>query len=292
MKYKGTLMTDALSVTELYTVLQPELSPLLQGKGESHPFPEIIYLTEGSVVLLIDEKEYELHAGQMIIYAPNAYHDFGSSPSGTARAYILSFNAVSEILSLLYNRVISLTAKQKQTLSDIIDVGCESFCDRPKEETSAGMRPKERTETHTLWRLKKHLEFFLTDVYESISDSSYPDDRRDVSKDEEFRIAEAFIKAHFTEPLSVMEIASACSMSVSKLKSLFHEKTGGGPINYKTCLRIEEAKRMIDTSTMNFTEISDELGFISIHYFSRLFKKVTKMTPSQYAKRKNRASDI
>ena len=34
---------------------------------------------------------------------------------------------------------------------------------------------------------------------------------------------------------------------------------------------------------MNFTQISEQLGYTSIHYFSRQFKKVTGMTPSEYA---------
>ena len=34
---------------------------------------------------------------------------------------------------------------------------------------------------------------------------------------------------------------------------------------------------------MNFTQISEKLGYTSIHYFSRQFKKVTGMTPSEYA---------
>ena len=34
---------------------------------------------------------------------------------------------------------------------------------------------------------------------------------------------------------------------------------------------------------MNFTQIADALGYTSIHYFSRQFKKITGMTPSEYA---------
>ena len=34
---------------------------------------------------------------------------------------------------------------------------------------------------------------------------------------------------------------------------------------------------------MNFTQISDFLGYSSIHYFSRQFKKITGMTPSEYS---------
>ena len=48
-------------------------------------------------------------------------------------------------------------------------------------------------------------------------------------------------------------------------------------------LKINAAKELIRTNRMNFTQIAEHLGYASIHYFSRQFKKVTGMTPSEYA---------
>ena len=48
-------------------------------------------------------------------------------------------------------------------------------------------------------------------------------------------------------------------------------------------LKVEAAKEMIRMSQLNFTQISERLGYSSIHYFSRQFKKTTGMTPSEYA---------
>ena len=44
------------------------------------------------------------------------------------------------------------------------------------------------------------------------------------------------------------------------------------------------AKELIRTSAMNFTEIAEAVGFESLHYFSRVFKARTGLSPSQYAK--------
>ena len=49
-------------------------------------------------------------------------------------------------------------------------------------------------------------------------------------------------------------------------------------------LKLKEAKRLIRESSLNFTEISELLGFNSLHYFSRLFKERVGMTPSEYAR--------
>ena len=54
-------------------------------------------------------------------------------------------------------------------------------------------------------------------------------------------------------------------------------------MQYCQRLKIDAAKRLIRQKRMNFTEIAESLGYSSIHYFSRHFKKQTGMTPTQYA---------
>ena len=69
----------------------------------------------------------------------------------------------------------------------------------------------------------------------------------------------------------------------SQLQKLFLKKSGAGIIEYFSLMKVNAAKQLIRTNKMNFTQISEQLGYTSIHYFSRQFKKVTGMTPSEYA---------
>ena len=48
-------------------------------------------------------------------------------------------------------------------------------------------------------------------------------------------------------------------------------------------MKIDFAKQLIRENEMNFTQISDFLSYSSIHYFSRQFKKLSGMTPTEYA---------
>ena len=68
----------------------------------------------------------------------------------------------------------------------------------------------------------------------------------------------------------------------SQLQKIFQQKTGLGVIEYFSNMKIDAAKQMMRTDLMNFTQIAEKLGYSSIHYFSRQFKKITGMTPSEY----------
>lgn len=284
MNYQGTEMSDALSVSEIYTVLRPDLVKSFPGRGEAHPFPEIIFISCGQNALLIDGKEFFLSQGQMIIYAPNSFHEASlNHPPVQADAAILTFAANSEILPTLYNRVITLSPRQQQMLNAIIDEGVEYFCGRDPKEGIGGMMLKDGINPSQLWGLKKQIEFFLIDVYKTDTEKA-PPSRREIRYEEDFERTDAFLRAHLTEVLTLEEIAAACLMSVSKLKLLFREKAHMGPINYLILLRIEEAKRLMRESDLSLTQIAEQVGFTSLHYFSRMFKKVTGMAPSQYGK--------
>ena len=67
------------------------------------------------------------------------------------------------------------------------------------------------------------------------------------------------------------------------LQKLFRDAQGCGVIEFFSTMKIDTAKQMIRDQQLNFTQISDKLGYTSIHYFSRQFKKLTAMTPSEYA---------
>lgn len=285
MPYMGTEMTDALSVTGIYTVFHPDLITRWPGTGEAHPFPEIFYLSRGRHWLRIDGAEYALTAGQMIIYAPNSFHEASDRRPENTEAGVLTFDVTSDFLSPLYNRVITLNEEQRRMLDAIIDEGAGCFHGRDPDDDIQGMVLNEGVAEHTLWRLKKQIEFFLMDVYRTPTEADGRPSGRATRWDEEFARAVQFLRSHLSQPLTLSEIAKGCSMSVSKLKMLFREKTGGGPINYLIELRVKEAKRLIREGNMDFTEIAESLGFASLHYFSRLFKKVTGMSPSAYARK-------
>ena len=91
-----------------------------------------------------------------------------------------------------------------------------------------------------------------------------------------------YLLSHLADHLTIEQICHDNLISRSRLQKLFRDSEGTGVIEYYSALKISEAKSMIRSGQMNFTQISEYLGYSSIHYFSRQFKRSTGMTPSEY----------
>jgi AraC-like DNA-binding protein len=163
------------------------------------------------------------------------------------------------------------------------------FEKRKPGDKVAGMLLREGVDSYTLQKMRLKLEILLTELISSLSKEGSSISPKSQRWEREYADAITFMRQNLHRSLTLSEIANGCSMSVSKLKLLFREKHGGGPITCFIELKIDEAKRLIRGGKMNFSEISSSLGFNSLHYFSRLFKSMTGRSPSEYAKGNGRA---
>lgn len=93
----------------------------------------------------------------------------------------------------------------------------------------------------------------------------------------------AMIHGHYKEAISLVEIADALGLSTAYLSRLFKAEMGG--TNYKvylTAYRINLAKGMLVETTKKVEEIREAVGYQSQSQFSRVFKRMEGMAPSQY----------
>ncbi|HLV09522.1 MAG TPA: AraC family transcriptional regulator, partial [Halanaerobiales bacterium] len=98
--------------------------------------------------------------------------------------------------------------------------------------------------------------------------------------------AKKYIHAHFTEDISLSEVAEQINISSGYLSSLFKDVEEKGLNEYLTELRIAEAKRMLRNSSNKIYRISELIGYNNPYYFSRVFKKITGLTPSEFREKK------
>ena len=95
----------------------------------------------------------------------------------------------------------------------------------------------------------------------------------------------AYMNKRITEPITIEEICHEFYISRSSLQALFKTHLNSSPKNYLLNIKLQKSKELIRENQYTISEIAYMLGFSSIHYFSRLFKKYFNTTPSAYAKK-------
>jgi two-component system response regulator YesN len=96
------------------------------------------------------------------------------------------------------------------------------------------------------------------------------------------RMALDYIHDHYTEFISLQDVAQYVSISKNYLSELFKKVTGQNFIEYLIELRINKAKELLSTTTLKVYEVAEQSGFKDVKYFSKLFKKYTDMSPYEY----------
>ncbi|GMK41909.1 hypothetical protein PCCS19_49680 [Paenibacillus sp. CCS19] len=103
--------------------------------------------------------------------------------------------------------------------------------------------------------------------------------------------ARRYIESRYTEELSLEEVADHVHLNSFYLSKVFKQYVGETFIDYLTSLRIKRAKQLIDEEALSLKEICFEVGYKDPNYFSRVFKKVTGVTPSDYRTNSSKGSD-
>ncbi|ASS66952.2 MULTISPECIES: AraC family transcriptional regulator [unclassified Paenibacillus] len=96
--------------------------------------------------------------------------------------------------------------------------------------------------------------------------------------------AEKRLTADWSESPSVSAIAAEMGISRSQLCRIFVHVYGLSPRQYLTRRKWSKAKELLAISNLNVYTVSEQLGFRSVHHFSRQFRRWTGLTPSQYRK--------
>ena len=92
------------------------------------------------------------------------------------------------------------------------------------------------------------------------------------------------------DKLNVEELSNQIGMSRSVLSRKLKALTGLSPVDYIKNIRLQMATEYFDSTDMNISEVSYSTGFSDPHYFSRCFKQIYKITPTEYVKRKGQDS--
>jgi AraC family transcriptional regulator, arabinose operon regulatory protein len=92
----------------------------------------------------------------------------------------------------------------------------------------------------------------------------------------------AYMKEHLDRPVRVARLAALANLSPSHYAALFKEQTGYAPIDYSIRLRMHRACQLLDTTSLPVKEIAGRVGYEDQLYFSRVFRQVNDVSPTEY----------
>jgi AraC-like DNA-binding protein len=93
------------------------------------------------------------------------------------------------------------------------------------------------------------------------------------------------IQEHYTEKISLKELAESVNISACHFCRTFKQMTGKTTTDYVNGVRLEKSAALLEQKDLNITEIAMRCGFDSVNYFSRLFRKYYHISPTAFRER-------
>ncbi len=275
------------NVDKIITIFYMELSKNFYYEGEKHDFWEMVYIDKGEMICTADDKRFVLKSGEMTFHKPNEFHNLSGDSSVAPNVSILTFECKSRAMKHFEGKIFRLNAEEKSLLSTLFSEGLSCYqLEDARNPLLQKLKVIEPSPLGSSQMTKNLLEIFLiklcrnTDVVTKEMRQSYVIDGVDVP----YNVMEIldYLKEHIYGKVTIRDLAKHLDKSESTVKQLFAQYRDGGIIRYYNALKIKEARKLIREGKYNMTQISDMLQFDNPQYFSKCFKAVTNMTPSEY----------
>ncbi len=286
MHYEVARLKREINVTGVYSVHYFEYDKNYSFNGEAHDFWEFVYVDRGEITVTAGDRSFLLKRGEMFFHKPNEFHNFQANGILAPNIIILGFECHSRAMQYFKGRLISLTDNEKLILSDIIKEASETFSSSLKETYLPKLSKREKILFGSEQMLCMSIEQLLISLRrnsEFVRQKSMSTITRKLTQDAIAAVTQ-FLENNIGKKLKFHEVAEFAGLSESSLKALFRMRMGQGVMSYFANMKINRAKILIREGNYNITQISMELGYDSIHEFSRRFKKITGMSPTEYAR--------
>jgi AraC-like DNA-binding protein len=234
---------------------------------------QINYITEGEGILETSQGEYPIKTGSIFILYPRVWHRYKPlQKTGWTENYIgfdgeLASKLIASPQFNLENPVYTFGIKE-----ELIDTYLKIFDLVEKEQPGF-----QQIASGMIMKLLGYIISF--------------EKQKGFSGKRIAKVIEAIrfeIRQNLEKELDLKEMAQKHNVSYSYFRKMFKKYTGVSPGQYHLQLRIMRAKELLVSTDKSIKEISYELGFQSIFYFSNMFKKKEGTTPSHF-RNKNRA---
>ena len=244
--------------------------------GSFHEEIEIKYFFEGEATLLVDNKNVNAKAGDIVFINPYELHSTLSLGAQKGKYHIIMlgldfFEGCKELPDL--RRFFFEKSKGMQT----------HICGNKRAASIVNRIAEELSEKKKLYDiavrgLVAELFAILVRDYAVTRISEYPSDKS-IAKYNVILPALNLIRSNYARSVGTDELALACNVSKYYFCRIFKEVTGMTAIDYLTDYRLHVADVLLSNTSKSISDIATECGFEDASYFSRCYKKHKGVSP-------------
>ncbi len=283
--YKKRQMHRVVSVEQLATIHYLSSIRNFATPPERHDFWELVYVDYGGVELIADGNSFALGPGELFLHVPGQLHAFRTGGAPTA-VFIISFSGEAACLYRIGSRPLNAGPDARKLLPLLIGEIQNMFgLDDPAQILLRDLTVQSGdTPFGAEQMICNYMEQLLIAMLRGAERSGQPSrGARSGVENSTVSRAVAYIQSHLGEKLSVPLIAAQVNYSRAYLSEVFASCLGMSVMEYVEEERLRRAKRLLAENELSITDIAAQLGFSSVHYFSRRFRLKTGSPPTSYA---------
>ena len=253
-----------------------------QGVPHYHSHYEILYIQNGAKTLRINEsKSYTLNSDNIALIRPNVIHTT-SSNHDTEQTRVL-LNLSQELI----DDIVAFTSEQFIAIFNIPVINLSPFT--KKMVSYIFMEMLSLGEQDFLYDQKikvlvSNLLYTLGDTFTNSTDENILDYTYSQSMVDNITYISKYIQNNYGEQLTISELAKKIHISDTLFFQLFKKVMGVSPYQYITSIRMSNAMILLQNKQYSISKIAESCGFNNIVNFSRSFKRVYGLSPSEYKK--------
>ena len=281
MQYVLKDFETAVSVERIANIHYFEFTDEYRTHSDAHDFAELVYIDKGALAIDSEGFHGTLSDGQILIHRANEAHSLSCTGGLAPGVIIIGFSCTCPELAVFSREATSLSAKEKRLLSEILKDGMSVYMPPYDMPNTADMKKRESYPFGADQLLKNHLEELLISLIRRKKDEGSFLDISDSGNSVVSHITQ-YINEHFTERITLDSLCFLFATNKTTVCREFKQEHGKTVLEYVNALKIKEAKRLLRMQKYSATEVSEMVGYSSLHYFSRAFKSVTGNSPKKY----------
>ncbi len=271
---------NVLSVTRLANIHYFEFSKQYHTENDRHAFRELVYVDNGEIQVSSEGFQGQLKKDMMIIHKANELHSLYCNAAVAPNVIIIGFECDCSLLDTFSEYPVTLSPELIKMLTEIIKEGRTVFLPPYDVPNLKNMKKKSVYPFGADQMIRLRLEMLFISLIRGRVEVSTLETKRD--EPEKMRELKSYIDSNFTKTINLDELCFLFNTNKTTICNNFKEFYGTTVIDYVNRLRIKEAKIMLRSGQHNITQVSYDLGFNSVHYFSRIFKRYENLSPSSY----------